>query len=182
MLQFWPVESRLGTCNYIYGVATRPEYRGRGLASRLLEQVALPHVLICESAEVFSFYKKLGYDESFFVKKCRGTGVAPDIRPLREEDLPRAAEIYSQQGAFLARKAEDFRRMTEFYPGLALWRDGEMIAYKIGPLEALGRDAHLFSGSFLCPPEAAFPGEILPFGCSKGLALDKKEYINLLFN
>ncbi|MBQ9979604.1 MAG: GNAT family N-acetyltransferase [Oscillospiraceae bacterium] len=183
MLQHWTVGSRQGKCSYVYGVATRPEYRGRGLASKLLEQVPLPHVLICESADVFSFYKKLGYDESFFVKKCSAPrDETADIRPLRDEDIPRVLEIYRAGGHFLHREEKLLRQMLEFYPGQAIWDGGELTAYKIGPLEALGERPERFGGSFLCPVNSPCPGEIMPFGCSKGLELAAPEYINLLFN
>ncbi|MCM1151762.1 MAG: GNAT family N-acetyltransferase [Alistipes sp.] len=38
MLHILPFESELGRTSYIYGVATDPEYRGRGLASQLLHE------------------------------------------------------------------------------------------------------------------------------------------------
>ena len=38
MLHLLPFESELGRTTYIYGVATAPEYRGRGLATELMRE------------------------------------------------------------------------------------------------------------------------------------------------
>ena len=38
MLHLLPFESELGRTSYIYGVATHPDFRGRGLASQLMHE------------------------------------------------------------------------------------------------------------------------------------------------
>lgn len=173
MLQHWTVQTALGPCSYIYGVATREDFRGKGLAAGLLQNVPLPHILICEGPEVFGFYKKLGYDVSFFVSEGRGEALGRKMYP---EDLPRVLEIYRESQPFLHRDLNHLKLCLEFYGGRVFQAQGRITSYSFGSLEAMGQNPEKTAVSFLCP------GTDLPFGCSKGLDAAGPLYISLLYN
>lgn len=62
---------------YIYGVATAPEFRGRGLSTALLEQAdeylkkqgTAMAFLAPASPELFEFYRKRGFCTQFYLQK-----------------------------------------------------------------------------------------------------------------
>lgn len=63
---------------YLYAVCTAPEFRGRGLCSRLLsyaenelKKTAVFAALVPSGAKLFDFYAKLGYQTAFYHKKYR---------------------------------------------------------------------------------------------------------------
>lgn len=58
---------------YVYGVATMPQWRGKGLAKKLLnyakEYFSVPLLLVPASHSLFQYYAKLGYQTSFWLKE-----------------------------------------------------------------------------------------------------------------
>ena len=70
MLHLIPFESELGRTTYIYGVATAPDYRGRGLASglmreairRIAEEGADAAILIPSQESLKDFYAPFGFE------------------------------------------------------------------------------------------------------------------------
>jgi ribosomal protein S18 acetylase RimI-like enzyme len=69
-----------GKCAYIYGVATDEKYRGRGFMSKIFEEIqksveahksygALFLYLVPASENLFSMYKKLGFQTGFYLEK-----------------------------------------------------------------------------------------------------------------
>ena len=71
MLHLIPFESELGRTTYIYGVATDPDYRGRGLASglmreamrRIAEEGADAAILIPSHESLKDFYAPFGFED-----------------------------------------------------------------------------------------------------------------------
>lgn len=71
MLHLIPFESELGRTTYIYGVATDPDYRGRGLASglmreamrRIAEEGADAAILIPSQESLKDFYAPFGFED-----------------------------------------------------------------------------------------------------------------------
>ncbi len=70
------VEDRLHPVKYIYGVATKAEYRGRGISTALLDYVKEQAerdkewlALVPASESLFDFYKRLGYHTAFYLKE-----------------------------------------------------------------------------------------------------------------
>jgi len=78
-------------CAYIYGVATLPDYRGKGLSTVLLEGAhryltergVAASVLVPASEQLFDFYGKRGYESAFSIKKVNvsAVDVPPPPRP-----------------------------------------------------------------------------------------------------
>ncbi len=70
------VEGRQHPVKYIYGVATKAEYRGRGISTALVnyanEQADRNNewlVLVPASESLFDFYRKCGYRTAFYLKE-----------------------------------------------------------------------------------------------------------------
>lgn len=122
---------------YVYAVATDPEYRGQGAMTRL-EQEAVRFArhagasclaLVPASEELFRMYAKLGYRTRFFLGRIR---VAPQLLP--EGRLESCGEE-----AFLAMRRAMLRGLSgsfDFYPSLCefrfrefLFSGGEILCY-----------------------------------------------------
>ena len=71
MLHLVPFDTELGRTTYIYGVATDPDYRGRGLASglmreamrRIAEEGADAAILIPSQESLKDFYAPFGFED-----------------------------------------------------------------------------------------------------------------------
>lgn len=78
---------------YVFGVATLPEWRGKGLSSTLLEEVGrvaatrglAVSVLVPGGESLFRFYEQRGYTTGFFARKfhCSTNALATNARPFR---------------------------------------------------------------------------------------------------
>ena len=82
MMTFLPAEMIIDgnpyRTKYVYGVATKPEYRGKGIstalvnyANKLAESNNELLVLVPSSERLFDFYKKCGYSTCFFIKELK---------------------------------------------------------------------------------------------------------------
>jgi len=80
MQPFWlstPQEGRRCRCVYIYGVATLPRCRGRGISTALLEGAhrhiassgGAASVLVPADEGLFDFYRKRGYEKAFPLRR-----------------------------------------------------------------------------------------------------------------
>ena len=74
------LEDRITEAHYIYGVATHPDHRGKGLAKKLLlaEAARYPVFLRPMSDGLFDFYAKVGYTPISPLVHAEGTATAPD--------------------------------------------------------------------------------------------------------
>ena len=79
-----------GKLAYIYAVATHPEHRGKGLASRLLEdthahlkELGYAGAVLKPAAGLFPFYERLGYETCGYITRfCAEASDSP--LPLRQ--------------------------------------------------------------------------------------------------
>ena len=84
-----------GKLAYIYAVATHPEYRGKGLASRLLEdthahlkELGYAGAVLKPAAGLFPFYGRLGYETCGYITRfCAEASDSPlPIRQITAEE------------------------------------------------------------------------------------------------
>lgn len=136
MLQMLPCEFVFGEnrckATYIYGAATMPEFRRRGLMDKLLnvsfsedEKWGTPlSVLIPQELWLFDFYRKFSYLPVFTrYEKHFPCAVSPGkltVRPMESSDIKLVLALYSEcmiDRAHVARNADDmlmiFRNYTE---------------------------------------------------------------------
>jgi len=92
-----------GKLAYIYAVATHPEHRGRGLASRLLEEThahlkALGYAgaVLKPAKGLFPFYGRLGYETCGFVRRFHGVSasVPAEIQEISVAEYARLRRMY----------------------------------------------------------------------------------------
>lgn len=90
--------------SYIYGVATHPEYQGRGISTKLLEYARELisaeggfSVLAPATNELIEFYKKRGYYKSFFVKQAEWdvseSNIKAEISDVSAEEYKKLRDI-----------------------------------------------------------------------------------------
>jgi len=108
---------------YIYGVCTRPEYRGRGISGKLLayarDYISKNggfSVLAPATESLVEFYKKRGFSEAFYVRQA---GWETERSTVEAELLPVSAEEYKML------RDDSFAR-----DGYVLW-GSEMIEYAL---------------------------------------------------
>ena len=95
---------------YIYAVATKKEYRNRGLCRRLME---LTHqrlstqgysgaILVPGSESLFGLYEKLGYQTCCYVEEfsCLGQGTLP-FTTISAQEYGQRRKSYLPHGAFI---------------------------------------------------------------------------------
>ncbi len=113
MLQMLPTELVNGEnkckATYIYGAATTPEFRRRGLMAALLEASFSEDrkngrplsVLIPQEEWLFDFYRKFSYEPKFLI--CKKQSSASEaagnvaVRPMTEADLEPFAVLYESR-------------------------------------------------------------------------------------
>ena len=100
----YPIVLENGTqsARYLYAVATHPDHRGKGLASRLLREEAArgPVFLRPMSPELFDFYKKVGFAPFSPLETLRGQASGQALPHLRALT---AAEYASERARFAPR-------------------------------------------------------------------------------
>lgn len=151
---------------YIYGVATSPKHRNRGIASKLMADTHAhlkelgyhAAVLVPGGPELFRFYERLGYTTAGFVDECVIAAGAPV--PIREI-------APAEYGALRCRLlppggiVQEGENLT-FLDGLARLYAGE------GFIAALSRDEKPFGMELLGDPNAA-PGILGALGIEEAL-------------
>lgn len=95
---------------YIYGVATHPGYRGRGLCRKLMEKTHREFaelgyagaVLMPAEAGLRAMYAKMGYRECSTIEEfsCR-PGAAVDIRAIGAEEYTRLRREFLPEGGLI---------------------------------------------------------------------------------
>ena len=119
---------------YIFAAATRPEYRGRGLMSRMLgRSFELGRawgkdlsILLTENDSLFAYYARLGYAPAFAVSEVRSEETPPfsmcKVRMLYNKDAEQMAALYRAHTAgrmAVARETARFLEILEEYDGRA---------------------------------------------------------------
>lgn len=127
---------------YVYALAVYPQYRGHGIAGRLLKEAARIYEspLIAEPAEeslVGGFYEPLGFSKAFYVSKKQTALPQYDLQAAQSSAFhiqPAEAEIY--------RRVRDSRFKRR---GYVSWPE-EHLAFAISEHRAGGGDALLVTG------------------------------------
>ena len=116
-LYWFDCEYEGGKLAYIYAVATHPDHRGKGLASRLLEEThahlkALGYAgaVLKPAKGLFPFYERLGYQTCGYVHRFHAK--AGDSIPLQELDTEAFA-----------------RRRREFLPPNSVIQEGAALEF-----------------------------------------------------
>ncbi len=162
-----------GRVAYIYGVATKKEYRGRGYSTALLEDTHrylkeegyAGAILVPASSSLFGFYERLGYKVCSYLCDIEAAAAAESV-PLRQinakeymahrRELLPAGAVLQDKGRMLDYIASD----NEFFVG-----DGFILAMRECITES--GEVALFGTELL--GSAAHCGEILAsLGISKG--------------
>jgi len=99
-----------GKLAYIYAVATLPEYRGKGLASRLLEEthchlkeLGYAGAVLKPAKGLFPFYEKLGYRNSGYIRRfpAEAASVSAKIRRVSAQEYGRLRRKYLPENAVI---------------------------------------------------------------------------------
>ncbi|MDR2891688.1 MAG: GNAT family N-acetyltransferase [Deltaproteobacteria bacterium] len=99
-------------CSYIYGVATLPEHRGRGISSALLQTAlqrqeqegAAASVLVPSSPKLAEFYAKRGYENFFFCNMSTVSDTSLEAAPYN----PYTCELFPANLVPLARLRQEY--------------------------------------------------------------------------
>lgn len=127
-LYWFDCEYEGGKLAYIYAVATHPDHRGKGLASRLLEEThdhlkALGYAgtVLKPAKGLFPFYERLGYATCGYI--CRFTAEAnslpADLKELSPSEFGAARRTYLPENSILQEglTLEFFHTYARFYAG-----------------------------------------------------------------
>lgn len=126
MAQLIPYEIKnIGDVTYIYGAATKPEYRKRGLMRELLERSfeidiergRSASILIPANKSLFDFYKKIGYETIFYAdKRMHEAGDrCAEMKKALLNDIPKLMDIYSGD---IIRSEEYWKTQLNMYNSL----------------------------------------------------------------
>ena len=152
---------------YLYAVATRPDFRGRGLCRALLEDVhALLRergyagtMLVPENDALRNMYAKMGYETCTTVREfmCEAGARTADLRPVdREEYAALRRSLLPDSGVLQeGRNLELLETMAEF-------RAGE------GALLAAAREGDTLWVHELLGDGQAAPAIVKAMGCTRG--------------
>jgi len=154
-LQIFPKPIRIGSASVtiagVGNVATHPEYRGRGYATRLLERAVelmkdRGYGLSILFTKIHGFYQRLGWGVAcprykYVIPAAEGRHRDPSefqVEPLKQDDLNDIMHIYeaSNKRRMLSvqRSAECWRRqlshrLAEEIESVVVRKDGEILAY-----------------------------------------------------
>lgn len=124
----------VGKVSYVYGAATHPDYRKRGLMRELLKRSEeldksvgrVASVLIPANEGLFDFYSRLGYQTAFYVRK--GELLKPvntdgyTVRKADEKDIAAMNELYVREvklnGSFVVRQYDYWLRQLKMFASL----------------------------------------------------------------
>lgn len=184
---------------YLYAVVTHPEYRGKGLCRRLIEDTHAylaekgysASLLVPETEGLRRMYREMGYEDCTAISElsCAAGGEAVSLRAigpgeyaaLRRKFLPQGGVI--QEGKNLDLLAADAR----FYIGETFLMAAYMEGKNLHAMELLG-DPHAAPGilAALNCPRGVFriPGEEKPFAMFHPLTANaqKPAYFGFAFD
>lgn len=213
-LQMLPCALRLKeqtfSAHYIYAAATLPEWQGKGLMAKLLEQAAQEgrrrgqdfSILITQEDSLLDYYVRFGYEPRFLLGMGQPGEKAEDgvMRTACETDVPALNRLYEQATAELLHGDRDERHWTlqlELFGKGAqvLERDGHITAYAFaderGILEAAGPDASALAARIqpgkpwrTVPDKYARPmGSIKPLNEIARVLMEQNQcFLNLMYN
>ena len=192
-----------GAVTYIYGAATHPKLRGKGIMSKLLEESfktdiknnKAGSVLIPADEGLFDFYARFGYKKAFFIKKAEYTAAPAKISAVCENDIDFLNSIYEEKLRDIphpVRTREYWYGQIKMFLSLGgyVYKNDSAYAfgYPDGIQELMGDNVHLLAAGIadkLCLDKikAAEVGTKTPLGMLKpyGNEFDKM-YFNLMFN
>ena len=193
----------IGRLTYIYGAATRPDLRGRGIMTRLIEKsFALDKqngmagsMLIPADKGLFAFYKRLGYSEAFFVRNSIYTAAPAEMRRADKSDTALLNRIYETSLLDLPHPVRDegyWHSQIDMFNALGgyVYTDGKAYAFGMedGIQELMGQNAgELAAGIALKLKKPAIKAAEQGGDTSLGMVrlydgqIDKM-YFNLMYN
>lgn len=169
-----PDQPNLPDCAYIYGVATRPDRRGQGLSSRLLEETALdlaspdnPRIraltLVPSGPELVGYYARQGFTGAFSHRVVHLTPAVLE-KTAPGFDLPR----------FTPRRLADLAGLR----GLSLADSPLALLWERDFLEAINEECLLYHGEVLHFERSGAEGYLVYYQDEDGILI--KEYVELL--
>lgn len=203
MAQMLPYEiNNIGSVTYIYGAATNPKYRNQGLMSELLKKSfeidcsrgVIASILIPANKPLFDFYKKLGYETTFYVKKEMyiASGCIAEIKEAEYSDISRLMCLYNGD---IIRNKEYWKIQLDMYRALGgkifLYNDAyAVVSDKVEEImysDDKDRDILLNS---VCNYLNCKEVEVITEGCNTPLGMIRKHkkfnadrlYMNLMYN
>jgi GNAT superfamily N-acetyltransferase len=121
----------VGEVSYVYGAATHPDYRRRGLMRELLKSAEeldkglgrVASVLIPANEGLFEFYSHLGYKTAFYVQKGELAKPVPTVgyklRKADDSDIKAMNELYlKQKGSAIVRDFDYWHRQLKMFASL----------------------------------------------------------------
>lgn len=209
MAQLLPYEiAGFGQVSYIYGAATRAEYRRRGFMERLLrrsheidrEKGFAGSILIPASRELFDYYGKIGYKTAFYASHSAYAFVPRgefSVKKAGEEDIPFMDEAYRAEVGenYIVRTRERWQEQIKMYNELyggvyILLENGKRAAYCFYTGESMAEICGKNKAE-LCSTvnksgitECTEIGEAVPYGMlfSYSGKIPKNMYIGLMFD
>lgn len=145
MASFLPVEyERRGEyipAKYVYGVATLPEYRGRGFARKILEfamqKYQMPMVLASAEESLVSYYESLGFvkawkEEERFDISCSEGEKLWELRRATPEEYTKIRDIHFAGEGYIRWDEEAVAyamEQNQFFGGESILAKGEVFMY-----------------------------------------------------
>lgn len=107
------ITGKQGKFAYIYAVGTDPDYRGRGMAAKLMQEVECylkkhgyqAAMLFPAENGLYAFYERLGYVPEFFISELSGNGAALGSEGVTISSCDKKAFLALRQH-WLARRGE----------------------------------------------------------------------------
>ena len=191
----------LGTLTYIYGAATHPDMRRKGIMSQLLEKSfeidkqngRVGSMLIPANKGLFDFYARFGYEKAFYISKKTYKASEFEIKKAEFSDIPLLNNIYENTPVPHPTRTADYwqKQISMFNDlggGVYLTENAYAFAWEdeIQELMGGGKDklaSALAHKAKLPAIEAATVGTDIPLGVIKlyNGQFDKM-YFNLMFN
>lgn len=208
MVQTIPYEiQKIGRVTYIYGAATRPEYRNQGLMSKLLnksfeidkQKGFTGSILIPANESLFEFYANFGYKKAFY-KNIRFYKNKPGkIMPVSIDSFGQINAVYEKafsNAAHTVRTKEYWQQQIKMFSELGGFVFQNDDSYAFGWLndkpeiqELIGDHKDELAGTLanyfnVQEIKASTAGEETAAGVIKLYNGDKceKMYLNLMFN
>lgn len=171
----------------VYGVATLPEHRGRGLATKLLDQALrrrLGHGVDClavvpDTPELFGYYRRtMGAETAFYVREVHLTAEDLDSKvPLRAEGTVAETYLTLRRRCLQGRTYLDWdREAVAFQQEICRQEDGDLYCFPDAPdccaAVQWGEDGQLLVCELLAPEEklrACLGGLLAASGCRAAL-------------
>ena len=189
---------------YLCGIATKPEVRGRGYASALIEYAIsrLENIdifyLIPAEKSLFNYYKRFGFEPFTYFDKVEiaKNENTDEFKYSKDFYYPLMNTFYEKScnGLFVKRSQADFEAIYDCYKKFMVFDDGYIVYQTEGDILTITEYTISFEramkfGSYLMEKENAERGFILkrdgkaPFSaCRTTYKFGKERYVNLMLN